>query len=54
MPIGLVTYIPHQLVIRRVENVMESYRQFDYPQAGRKMAAMNTDSINDVLTEFVT
>jgi hypothetical protein len=53
MTVGLMTYIPDQLVIRCIKNVVKGDSQFDYPQAGRKMAAMNTDSINDVLTEFI-
>jgi hypothetical protein len=49
-----VTYIPYQLIIRCIKYVVEGYRQLDYPKAGRKVAAMNTDGIDDVLTEFVT
>src|ERR1044071_531319 len=32
--VGLVTYIPHDLVVRSIENVMEGDGKLYYPEAG--------------------
>src|SRR5258708_10119310 len=52
MPVGLVAYIPYQLIIGSIEDVMEGHREFDHSQAGCEMASMNTDGVNDILTQF--
>ena len=45
--IGLVPNIPNQPVFWRIENMMESDRQFDNAQAGSKVSAGNRHSSND-------
>ena len=54
MPVCLVSYIPYQLIVWRVVNVMKRYGQFNHTQAGCKMASMYTYYINDVLPQFIT
>ena len=53
MPVGLVAYIPYQLVIRGIENVMKGYRKLDHSQAGCEMASMDADRVNDILTQLI-
>jgi hypothetical protein len=52
--IGLVSYVPYELVVGGIEDVVEGYGELDYAQAGCEVASMNAHGIDDVLTEFVT
>ena len=53
MTIGLMPYVPHELVVGCVENVMQGDGQFDYPQASPEMPAVHRNIINDELPKFV-
>src|SRR5580658_1232619 len=53
MPVGLMSDVPYQLVIRRVENVMQCHCQLYHAQTGRKMPAMDAHRINNKLPELV-
>ena len=46
--IGLVAYVPHQPVVRRIEHVMQRDGEFHRPQIGRQMAAGLADRLDDV------
>src|SRR3954452_12548745 len=35
--IGLMAHVPHQPVVRRIEDVVQGYRQFDGAETGGKM-----------------
>jgi len=52
--IGLVSYVPYELVVGGIEDVVKGYGEFDDAQAGCKVASMNAHGIDDILTEFVT
>ena len=54
MTISLVTHVPYQLVIGRIKNVVQGNRQLDNTKAGRKMTAMHTHRIDDILTKLIT
>src|SRR4030095_13898907 len=53
MPVSLVSHIPNQLIVGRIENIMECNGQFNHAKARTKMTPMNADNINDVLAQFV-
>ena len=53
MAVSLVTYVPDQLVIRRMVHIMQGRGQFHHTQTGPKMAAMYTYHINDILTQLI-
>ena len=40
VPVGLVAHIPHQPVVRCIENIMQSNRQLDRAQAGGEVTAV--------------
>ncbi len=52
--VGLMAYIPHQLVVGRIENVVQGHGELHYPQAGSKMAAIDRYIVDDELPKFVT
>src|SRR5436189_1229644 len=54
MPISLVTYIPNQLIVRGIIDVMKCSGQFHYAEAGPEMAAVHANDINNILAKFVT
>ena len=54
MTIGLMTYVPNQLVVGGLVNVMQRYGQFNNPQTGSKMPAMDTYNINNELAQLLT
>src|SRR5690606_34057175 len=54
MAVGLVAYIPHQLVVRGVKNIVEGNRKFHHTQAGAKMAAIHRYVIDNKLPKFFT
>ena len=53
MAIGLMSHVPHELVVRGLIDIMQGNRQFHHAKAGSEMSTMYADHINDVLTEFV-
>ncbi|MOA01547.1 hypothetical protein D3C78_1209620 [compost metagenome] len=52
--IGLMTDVPHQPVVRGVENVVQGNRQLDDAQAGTEMPAGLTNGIEQLLAQFVS
>ena len=46
--------VPDELVVRRVEHVMQGYGQLDDPEAGTQMAAGTRYDINGLLPQFVS
>jgi hypothetical protein len=53
MAVRLMTYIPNQLVVRGVENVMDGHRQLYYPQTRPKVTGMLGRLLNDEMPEFI-
>ena len=51
--IHLVADIPNDLVVRRIEQVMQSHRQFDNPKAGTEMPTRYRDGIDGFRPQFV-
>jgi hypothetical protein len=54
MSISLVTYVPHQLVVRGVVYIVKGYAELNHAKAGRKMPAVHAHDVHNVLTQFVT
>ena len=54
MRISLVTYIPYQLILRRVEYVVQRYRQFYRTQRRTQMTGMLTQRLDDILPQLGT
>ena len=52
MPVGLVAYIPNQLVIWGIQYVMQRYSELNYTQAGPEMTAVYGYHINDVMAQL--
>src|SRR5438046_3060007 len=50
----LVTYIPHKLVIRGIENIMQGNGKLHNTKAGAEMASMNADTVYNKLAQLVT
>ena len=50
--VGLVAYIPDQLVFRGVEDVMQGDGQLNRAQARRKMAAGDADGLGQEFPQF--
>ena len=53
MAISLVAYVPYQLVIGGIKNIMQCYSQFNHAKTGAKMAPINTNYINNILAKFI-
>src|SRR4030095_6260675 len=53
MTIGLVTSVPHQLIIRSIIDIMECRGELHHAEACPKMTAMNAYNINDVLPQLI-
>ncbi len=51
--IGLVTDVPDQAVVRRVEHVVQGNGELDHPQAGAEMAAGDRDRVDGLLAQLV-
>ncbi len=51
--IGLVADVPDQLVVRRIEDVMQRHRQLDHAQAGAEMAAGLGDGVDHLVAQLV-
>jgi hypothetical protein len=54
MPVGLVTHIPDQSVIRGLETVMKGHGQFDHPKAGAEMTGLCGHCPYDEFPEFTS
>ena len=53
MSVGLVTYIPYQLIIGGFKNVVQRHRQLNNAQTCAKMATINRNIIDNKLAKFV-
>ena len=53
MRIGLVTDVPDQAVLRRIEDVVEGNRQLDHPKPGAEVPAGDRNRIDRLLAQFV-
>src|SRR5882724_13385719 len=51
--IGLVSHVPHQSVVRCVEDVVQRYGQFDGAQARSEMAPPSADALDQELAQFL-
>jgi hypothetical protein len=49
MAIGLVAYIPNQLIIRGVVDIMQGHGKLHYSKTGREMSSMYAYHIYNVL-----
>ncbi|MNN38217.1 hypothetical protein D3C81_1522010 [compost metagenome] len=54
MRVGLVADVPHQAVVRGVEDVVQGDGQFDHPEAGAEVPAGLADAVQQVLAQFVS
>ncbi|MNO80211.1 hypothetical protein D3C76_714080 [compost metagenome] len=52
--VGLVADVPHQTVVRGVEDVVQGDGQFDHPEAGAEVPAGLADAVQQVLAQFVS
>ncbi len=50
--VGLMTYIPYDTVVGRVEHIVECHRQFHHAQTRCEMAGIDRHLIDNVLSEF--
>ena len=50
--IRLMADIPHQAVVRRVEDIMQGDREFDRAEPGGEVAAHLADGVDEVLTQL--
>ncbi len=53
VPVCLVAYVPHKLVVGSVEYIVKRYGKFYHTEAGTKMPAMHTHAVYDKLPEFI-
>ena len=51
--VGLVANVPHQTIIGRIENVVQSDSQFDGAEIRRKMSAGGGHRFNDEFAQFL-
>ena len=51
--IALVADIPDELVLRRVEHVMDRHGQLDHAEARAEMPAAGTDRVDHLAAQFV-
>ena len=51
--VGLMTHVPHQTVVRRVEHVMQGDCQFDRAQVGAQVPAGFGDAVEQVGAQLI-
>ena len=51
--VRLMTDVPHQPVVGRVENVMQRHGQLDRSQTGGEVATPGRDALNEELTQLI-
>ena len=51
--ICLMTHVPHEPVVRRVENVMQRHGELDRAEARREVAAAGRDALNEELPQLL-
>ena len=50
--IGLVSYIPDELVLRSIKNIVKCHGKFHYTQAGTEMTRIIADHVNYELAKL--
>ncbi len=50
--IGLMANVPHQAVLRRVEDIMQSYRELHGAQAGGEVTAHLAHGVDQILAQL--
>ena len=53
MRVSLMPHVPHQFVVRRVENVMHRHRQLDRTEAGARVTADARSRLQNKLARFI-
>ncbi len=53
MAVGLVAHVPYELVVGRIEDIVQSYRKLNHAQASPEMAAVHRHIVDDILPQFV-
>ena len=53
MSVGLMTYVPYQLVIRRVKHIMQSYGQLHGTQRRTQVTGVLTQLLNNKIAHFL-
>ena len=53
MAVCLMAHIPHDAVLGRVENIVQSHCDFHHAETGGKVAGVDRDLVDDVLTKFL-
>ena len=53
MGIGLVTDIPHKLVVGGVEHIVERHSELYGPEARRQVAGVRREGVYDVVAQLV-
>lgn len=53
MSVCLVSYVPYNPVVRRIENIMAGYGNFDCAKARCEVSWINSYFLNYVLAKFV-
>jgi hypothetical protein len=54
VPVRLVAHIPHELVVGRIEDVVQRHRQLDYPQRGAEVPAVDAHRVDNKLAQLGT
>ena len=54
VPVGLVSYVPHYLIIGGVINIVKGYCQLNNPKACPEMTGIGAYLVNYMLPELVT
>src|SRR5687768_6342066 len=52
MSVRLVPDIPHQLVVRRIKNMMECNGELNHSEAGPEVSAFDRNHVNDELAKL--
>ena len=53
MGVGLVSYIPDDLILGQIESQVKGHRQFHRPQIGTQMSSCNTDTFDEKITDLL-
>jgi hypothetical protein len=50
--VGLVPHVPHQLVVGRIEGVVQGHGELHHAEAGTEVAALHAHHVDDEIAEF--
>ena len=53
VPVGLVSNVPNQLVLRSIEDIVQRHRELDSTQAGSKMPARLRDGVDHEAAQLI-